>query len=156
MKKYSVDVYDFKSPLTNNQILERLDQRTLKKKYLTMESTDKDFIGRIQDDKFEIFQAVFFPYGAACILQGTITPTSDIKLTTTLHKGFRILFVAWIIVMTALFLVTWMLNSAKLDALIIFVIGMPIGILFFRLFLHGVYVLARNNGLRKIKDILEV
>jgi hypothetical protein len=58
--------------------------------------------------------------------------------------------------MTALFLVTWMLNSAKLDALIIFVIGMPIGILFFRLFLHGVYVLARNNGLRKIKDILEV
>ncbi|WP_347157101.1 hypothetical protein [Pontibacter chitinilyticus] len=121
-----------------------------------MESTDKDFIGRIQDDKFEIFQATFFSYGAVCVLQGTITPTSDIKLTTTLHKGFRILFAIWVIAMTALFLVTWILDSAKLDTLLVFVIGMPIGVLFFRLFLHVAYVLARNNGLRKVKDVLEI
>jgi hypothetical protein len=156
MKKYSVDVYDFKSDLTSNQMLDRLTQRTLKKKYLTMESADKDFIGRIQGDKFEIFYATFFPYGAACIFQGTITPASEIKLTTTLHKGFRILFTVWIIVMAALFLVTWVLNSAKPDTLVAFVIGMPIGILFFRLFLHGVYLLARNNGLQKLKEVLEI
>jgi hypothetical protein len=156
MKKYSVDKYDFKSRLTDNEIRERLNSRTLKKKYLTMESTDKEFIGRIQDDKFEIFLATFFPYGAACVLQGTITPTSDIKLTTTLHKGFRILFTIWVVVMTALFLVTWILNTAKMDTLLVFLIGMPIGALFFRLFLHIVYVLARNNGLQKMKDVLGI
>lgn len=156
MKKYSVDVYDFKTGLTDNQILDRLNQRTLKKKYLTMESTDKDFIGRIQYNRFEIFQASFFPYGAACILQGTITPDSCIKLTTTLHTGFRMLFTIWMIAMTTLFLVTWMLDPTSPDILLAFVIGMPIGILIFRLFLHGVYVLARNNGLRKIKEVLEI
>jgi hypothetical protein len=156
MKRYSLDNYNFKSRLADNEIRDRLTSRTLKKKYLTMESTDKDFIGRIQDDKFEIFHATFFPYGAACVLQGTITPTSDIKLTTTLHKGFRILFSIWVVVMTVLILVTWILDSAKLDTLLVFVIGMPIGVLFFRLFLHVVYVLARDNGLRRMKDVLEI
>jgi len=156
MKKYSVDFFDFKSRLTNNQILDRLNERTLKKKYLTMEPTDKDFIGRIQDDKFEIFQASFFPYGAACVLQGTISPTSDIKVTTSLHKGFRILFAVWVIAITTLFLVTWFFSSKEFDSLIVFIIGMPIMTLVFRLFLHGAYVLARDKGLKKIKDLLDI
>jgi hypothetical protein len=155
MKKYSVDNYNLRSRLTDNEIKDRLNSRTLKKKYLTMESTEKDFIGRIQDDKFEIFHATFFPYGAACVLQGTIK-TSDIKLTTTLHKGFRILFMLWVAAMTVLFLVTWILDSAKLDTLLIFILWMPIGVLFFRLFLHVAYVLARNNGLQKMKHVLEI
>ena len=46
MRKYSVDNYDFKSRLTENQIFDRPNERTLKKKYLTMGLTDKDFIGR--------------------------------------------------------------------------------------------------------------
>ena len=121
-----------------------------------MEPTDKDFIGRIQDDKFEIFQASFFPHGAACILQGTILPTSDIKVTTSLHKGFRILFAVWVIAITTLFLVTWFFNSREFDSLIVFIIGMPIMTFVFRLFLHGAYVLARDKGLKKIKDLLDI
>jgi hypothetical protein len=156
MTKYSVDVYNFKSRLTYNELFKKLNHTTLKKKYLTMESTDKDFIGRIQDNTFEIFQATFFAYGAVCVLQGIVTSTSEIKLTTTLHKAFRTLFNVWIVVMTALFLVTWMLNSPDPDALIIFVVGMPIGIIFFRLFLHVAYVVARNEALRKIKEVLEI
>jgi len=156
MKKYSVDSFGLKSRLTENQINDRLNERTLIKKYLTMESTDKDFIGRVGESKFEIFDSSFFPYGAACILQGTVTSTSDIKLTTTLHNGFRILFTVWAIGMTALFLITWLTDSPTLDSLIPFLIGMPIMILMFRLFIHGMYVLARNKGLKKIKDVLEI
>lgn len=59
MKKYSVDNFEFKSHLTENQIIERLNEKTLKKKYLTMEFTNKDFIGRINSDKFEIFDNSF-------------------------------------------------------------------------------------------------
>jgi hypothetical protein len=32
---------------------------------------------------------------------------------------------------------------------------MPIGAISFRLFLHGMYVLARNRGVTKMKSILE-
>ena len=156
MKKYSVDTYDFKSHLTDKQIHDRLNQRTLKKKYLTMESTDKDFIRRIQEDKFEIFQASFLPYGAACILGGTISSTSNIKVTTSLHNGFRILFVVWVVAITTLFIVTWFIGSRQFDGLIAFIIGMPIMTFLFRLFLHGVYVLARDKGLKKLKDVLDI
>lgn len=156
MRKYSVDTYDFKSRLTNKQIQDRLNQRTLKKKYLTMESTDKDFIGRIQDDKFEVFRASFFPYGAACILQGTISPTSEIKMTTFLHNGFRILFAVWVIAMTTLFLVTWLIDSRQFASLLTIIIGMPIVTFLFRLFLHGAYLLARDKGVKKIKDVLDI
>ena len=155
MKKYSIDNYDLKSRLTVGQIIDRLNDRTLKKKYLTMESTDKDFLGRVSADKFEIFDNSFIPYGAACILQGTINSTSDIKLTTTLHKAFRALFAVWAIGMTLLFLISCLLKPATVD-LLAFIIGMPILILLFRLFLHGMYVLARNKGLNKIKKALDV
>lgn len=156
MKKYSLDNYNIKSRLTEGQIIDRLNDRTLKKKHLTMESTDKDFIGRINADKFEIFNNSFIPYGAACVLQGTINSTSDIKLTTTLHKAFRILFVVWTIGMSLLFLISWLLTSSTLNSLLAFLIGMPILILLFRLFLHGMYLLARNKGLKKLKKVLEV
>lgn len=155
MKKYSEDNYEFKSHLTENEILERLNEKTLKKKYLTMEFTNKDFIGRINSNKFEIFDNSFIPYGAACILQGTITSTSEIKLTTTLHKVFRILLIVWIVVMTAMFLVS-LASSAPLTNTIAWIILVPIIVITLRLFLHGMYVLARNKALAKMKIMLEV
>src|SRR6187549_2800052 len=136
MKKYSVNNYEFKSHLTENQIIERLNEKTLKKKYLTMEFTKKDFIGRINSNTFEVFDNSFIPYGAACILQGTITSTSEIKLTTTLHKVFRIVFVFWIVAMTAMFIIS-LLSSAPLTNTIAWIILIPIIVIPFRLFLHG-------------------
>jgi hypothetical protein len=96
------------------EIIDRLRSRTLKKKNLTMEFTNKDFIGRIEQNSFSIFDSSFFlPYGAACILNGTINSTSDIIMTTTLHKAFRVLFVVWVIAMPVLFLVlNWRKSSA--------------------------------------------
>ena len=155
MKKYSVDSYNFKSHLTREQIVDRLNERTLVKKYLTMEFTDKDFIGRINSDKFEIFDNSFIPYGAACILQGTITPTSEIKLTTTLHRAFRVILIVWLVVMTSMGIVS-LLSSAPLNNTLAWIILVPIMIIPFRLFLHGMYVFARNRGLEKLKKTLEL
>jgi hypothetical protein len=156
MKKYSEDKFEFKSRLNPNEIIDRLKNRTLKKETLGMVLTDKDFIGRIEKDSFSIIDSSYpLPYGAACILKGTISSESQITLTTTLHKAFRILFFVWIIAMTTLFITFWILDSARIDGLLAIVIGMPIITLFFRLFLHLMYVPARNNALKKVKRILE-
>jgi hypothetical protein len=157
MKKYSEDKFEFKSQLTQVEIIERLSNRTLEKKVLGMVLTDKDFIGRINQDSFEVIESSFFiPYGASCILNGTVNHTSTISLVTTLHKGFRILFLIWLVVMTVLFLTFWIIDSAPIEGLFAIVIGMPVIATLFRLFLHGMYVLARNKGLVKIKMLLEV
>jgi hypothetical protein len=157
MKKYSEDTFELKSRLTPNEIIERLTGRTLKKNILGMVPTDKDFIGRINQDSFEVIDSSFFiPYGASCIIKGTVNPTSTITLVTTLHKAFRILFLIWLIGMTVLFLTFWIINSAPIDGLFAIIIGMPIMATLFRLFLHGMYILARNKGLGKIKALFEV
>jgi len=157
MKKYSEDKFEFKSRLNPDQIIDKLDSRTLKKDRLGMVLTDKDFIGRIHADSFSVIDSSYpIPYGATCILHGTISSTSQISLTTTLHKAFRILFLIWLIVMSILFLTFWILDSARIDGLLAFLIGMPIIAILFRLFLHGMYVLARDHGLKKIKTILEL
>jgi hypothetical protein len=156
MKSYSVDTFEMNSRLPYDQILDRLNQRTLRKESLTMKLTDKDFIGRIQDNKFEIFQACFFPYGALCVLQGTISPTSQLQVTTSLHKGFRFLFAAWVASMTILFFAFWLSDPVDFVPLVAFLVGMPIGGFLFRLYLHGAYVLARNSALRKMKEVLEI
>jgi hypothetical protein len=157
MKKYSEDIFELTSPLTPHEIIERLSGRTLKKKFLSIISTDKDFIGRINQDSFEVVDSSYpIPYGASCILKGTVHPNSTINLVTSLHKAFRIIFLVWLIAMTVLILVFWIIDSLPLDGLLTIIIGVPIGAIFFRLFLHGMYVLARNKGLTNMKEILEV
>jgi hypothetical protein len=156
MKIYSEEKFELRSQLTPNEIIGRLSERTLRKNILGMELTDKDFIGKINADSFEIIDSSFFmPYGASCVLKGTVSQTSTISLVATLHKAFRVLFIVWLIVMTILFLTFWIIDSARIDGLLAFLIGMPICAALFRLFLHGMYVLARNKGLTKMKTLLD-
>lgn len=157
MKKYSEDKFELRSRLTPNEIIDRLSERTLKKNVLGMELTDKEFIGRVNSDSFEVIDSSFFiPYGASCILRGTINQDSTISIVTTLHRAFRILFIVWLIAMTALFLTFWIIDSTRIDGLLAILIGMPICAFLFRLFFHVMYVLARNKGLTKMKTILDV
>jgi hypothetical protein len=155
MKKYSEDIFELKSQLTPVEIADRLQSRTLIKKRLTAEFTDKDFIGKIQGDTFSIFDSAKFPSGVACVMHGEIKDTSEINLTTTLHRGFRILIWVWAFVMTGVFVGTSFIDSDRVD-LVVVVIFMPIMILFFRLILHGYYVYARNRGLKKLKGLLKI
>jgi hypothetical protein len=157
MKRYSEDKFELKSQLTSGEIIGRLSERTLKKNVLGMELTEKDFIGKINPDSFEIIDSSsFIPYGASCILKGTVSQTSTISLVTTLHKAFRVIFIVWMIAMTISFLTFWIIDSARIDGLMAFFIGMPICAVLLRLFLHVMYILARNKGLAKMKTLLDV
>jgi hypothetical protein len=155
MKKYSEDKFILKSALAPDEIKDILQSRTLIKKNLTNESTDKDFIGRFNERKFSIFDSSFFPNGVACVMHGEINQDSEIILTTTLHKGLRIVLLVWSIVMTGLFIGFWFINSSKVD-LVLIPIFMPIAVLLFRLILHGQYVYTRNRAMRKIKGLLQI
>ena len=158
MKKYSEDKFELKSRLTPSEINQRLTNRTLIKKVLGTQPTDKDFIGQIEKDTFRVIDATFFPipYGGACIINGVINQDSTISLATTLHKAFRILFIIWLIVMSLLFLTFWTISSRDINGLIAIIIGMPLLAFLFRLFLHGMYVLGRNKGLSKMKKLLDI
>ena len=157
MKKYSDDKFEFKSQLNSHEIIDRLSNRTLTRKTLVMVLTDKDFIGRVEQNSFTIIDSSYpLPYGAICIIKGTIGPASQIVLTTTLHKAFRLLFLIWIILMTTFFVIFCILDSIRIDELIVIVIVMTVMTLLFRMFLHVMYVVTRNNGLKKIKTMLEV
>lgn len=157
MKKYSEEKFELQSRLTPEEITQRLSNRTLNNKALAMVFTSKDFIGRIDGDCFSIIDSSYpLPYGAACILNGTITSSSVIILSATLHKAFRMLFRVWLIGMAVLFMSFWITDSAEINELLAFIIGMPIATLLFRLFLHGMYLLARNHALNKMKRILDV
>lgn len=154
-KRYSEDTYILKSELSPSEIVSSVSQNTLIKKSLTAEFTNKKFIGRVESDSFSIFDSAPFPSGVGCIIHGKIKETSEISLTTTLHKGFRILFLVWALVMSTLFIAFWFIDPSRID-LLAFFIFMPVAILFFRIVLHGYYVFARNRALRKLKALLIV
>jgi hypothetical protein len=158
MKKYSEDKFELRSQLTPNEITQRLTSRTLITEILGTQQTDKDFIGQINNDSFEVIDASFFPipYGGACIIRGVINQDSTISLVTTLHKVFRKVFIVWIVVMSLLFITFWTINSRDINDLVAIVIGVPLASFFFRSFLHGMYVLGRNKGLSKMRKLLDV
>jgi hypothetical protein len=155
IKKYSQDNYTLKSNLVLAEVKAILKENTLIKKNLTSEFTNKNFIGRIQEDTFSIFDSAPFPSGVACIIHGEIRSTSEITLTTTLHKGFRVLLLVWAIVMSAIFIGFCFIDPTRID-LLVFTVFMPIAIFLFRLVLHGYYVYTRNRALRKLRRILSV
>lgn len=160
MKKFSTNTFHLKTHLPPDQIISTLEAHTLKREVLAMVSTDKDFIGRIGSNSFEVIGSSsfhFLPYGGACVLKGTVNPDSTIALVTTLHKAFRILFKAWVVVMTALFFVLgfWLYDSTGIVEVLLFAIVFPICAVLFRLYLHGAYVLARNKALDKLIILLD-
>lgn len=154
-KKYSEDTYTVKSSLNSAEIKAILKSNILIKENLTAEFTSKSFIGRIQDNTFSIFDSASFPTGVACVIHGEIKPTSEVALRTTLHKAFRILFLVWAVLMSAVFIVFWLIDPAQVQ-LLVFLIFMPIAIILFRLVLHGYYVFARNRALQKLRAMLRV
>lgn len=156
MKKISFDTYSFKSLLKSDFLNERLRENTLLKDSLTMVITDKDFIGRINDNKFMIFSSSFVPYGALCILNGEITENSEIKITTLIHKPFLILFYTWLILVTLAIIFLGLHNNQSIPQLLSHLSFIIIPAFLFRLFLHVSYLLARNNAIKRLTLMLSL
>lgn len=119
--------------------------------------TNKDFIGKIERNSFLIIDSSYpLPYGATCVLKGIIGPESQIIVTTTLHKIFRIFSTALMVILMAVFVISCIRNAVGIYGLLVFAIVISIGTLLFRLYLHLMYVAARNKALKRLKMILEI
>ena len=72
-----------------------------------------------------------------------------------MHRAFRILFTVWAFVIIGL--IVFGLTKTKTGDLLTWVISL-IGFVFaagiFRLFLYGVYVLARNRSTQKLSELI--
>ena len=156
MKKLSENSYFFISDINSNEIKARLHERILRKESLTMERTQKDFIGKLYENKFSLIDS-WFPIGSACVIDGIINgdDSTQINLTTSLQKAFQILFLIWIIVITGLVILGSIKTSNQSFSIGPYFV-LLIGIVFFRLFIHGIYVLARNSSINKLEWILEL
>lgn len=155
MNKFSQDTFQLKSKLTSDELLDRLREHTLEKRSLSMSSTTRNFIGDVGTDSFSIISSSFpLPYGATCVVRGRIVAASTITVTTTLHKGFRILYAVWLLPMISAALFFWLNQSTDLLGVSILIIMAVASI--FRLYLHGMYVWARNEVLKKLKKLLEI
>lgn len=156
MKKISENIYNFNCDLNLYEIQTRLHERVLEKESLTMERTKKDFIGKIHGNQFSIIDS-WFPIGAACVINGEIDEGefTQINLTTSLHKAFRILFTIWVLAITGL-IIFGSIGSPHERFSIAPYFTLVLIVIFFRLFLHGIYVLARNRATKKLEWILEL
>jgi len=152
--RFSEDSYRFNSDLLSEQIQSELKDKTFFKTKLVMVTTSKDFIGTVSEKEFSIIDS-FFPIGSACVIHGEIGSDSVIALRTSLHKAFRMIFLVWLIGFSVAFLVlgiTMLSVREFLQYCIMLIVVAPI----FRLFIHGVYVIARNHALEKLRGILKL
>lgn len=152
--KISEDSYLFNSNLNPLEFESILNEKTLKKNYLVMESTNKEFIGLVEGNKFSIIDS-FFPIGVACVIKGEIKgkDTSEISIVTSLHKAFRILYIIASVafILSIIWLIFSSINQGHTFApFLILLIIIPL----YRLMLHGLYIYSRNRGIKKLKQLL--
>jgi hypothetical protein len=154
--KISENIYNLKSDLPPREIRAKLTENTLHKDSPIIVATSKDFIGRVQQNNFLIIDS-FFPFGVVCVITGELKgrETSKIILTTSLHKAFRIFFTITAILIGILIAFIFHNFIAKEFLIAVFIL-LPTIVVFFRLFLHGTYVVARNRVLHKLKVVLEL
>lgn len=122
-----------------------------------MINTNKRFIGQVSNNSFRIIGSG--KMSALCVLEGKFEPAVDkktaITIETKLHKAFLILFIVWAVLMFALLMVSPFLSEPKEPFSLLILFPFFIAVCFFRLLLHGGYVLSRNAGVKAITRLLE-
>lgn len=153
MKTFSRNEYRFSSKLTSLEIYKLLVENTLEKDLLVMVRTKKLFMERLKENAFSLISSSMFPYGAICVSRGEIKGDKNAKLVifTKVHPAFIILWIIWLVTMILLvFLLEDFNGLMKMLPILL------IGAFLFRLFIHGMYVLSRNNVIDKYKKVLEL
>lgn len=150
----SENSYSFLSDLDLKEAKLILLENTLIKTNLFYQSTAKQFIGHFKENNFSLI-GTFLPISIGCVLNGDFVQNEklEIKITSTLHKGFRLLYKIWLIVLSLLFVVFSIVNF-NIESVLILLIGLLFGAIFFKLFLHGIYVIARNSALNNLRKLL--
>ena len=152
----SENTYSFLSDINLEEAKSILLKNTLIKTNLFYQSTAKQFIGNFIENKFSLI-GTFSPISIGCVLNGDFVQKEklEINITTTLHKGFSLLYKIWLIVLSLVFVVFSIVNF-NIESVLILLIGLLFGAIFFKLFLNVIYVIARNSALNNLRKLLKI
>lgn len=137
-------------------VRQRLLNNTLLKKSLIREKTNKAFIGTVDADGFYIISSSAL--GVACTLRGQLSRgngknNTHIDIETRTQRVFIWLLAVWMIVVTAAAIVPGLLKATYVFTPMPFVL-LIFGAVAFRLFIHGLYIIARNKAINQFKQVL--
>lgn len=149
-------MFHFTSNLSVTDVRQRISKNTLIKTRLTPEKTDKTFIGTVDADGINIITSSII--GVACTLRGKLSRgtgknNTHIDIETRTQRVFIWLILIWMIVVTAAAIVPGVLKAAYVFSPLPFLL-LIFGAVAFRLFIHGLYIIARNNAITQFKQIL--
>ncbi|QEC77980.1 hypothetical protein [Mucilaginibacter ginsenosidivorax] len=157
MKYLSRDKYAFTTGKDAATIKNILLLNTSINPKLVMINTNKRFIGQVSNNSFQVIGSG--KKSVLCVIEGKFEPSEDektaISVETRLHKAFLILFIIWAILMLAILMVSPFLSEPKEPFSLLILFPFFIAVCFFRLLLHGGYVLSRNAGVKAINRLLE-
>ncbi len=154
MIRLSTDMYLLKSDCDPNNLLQLVQKNTLNHS-LVMTSTKRYFIGRIGNNSFKIISSSMLPYGALCVVIGEIKPNGTIEIQTSLHKAFRVLYIIWLLVMVTVFILSEDFQDMNFSDMTGISSLLILGAFLFRLYMHGMYVWARNHSIMRLSTLLQ-
>ncbi|MES2453961.1 MAG: hypothetical protein V4594_00395 [Bacteroidota bacterium] len=124
------------------------------KRPISRQITKKKLIGKFQENAFTVIGSS--PIEIACVLNGSFEfinhQQTTVNIKTQLHKGFRILFIVWLVFIAAAVIIPSLLAKSMFSPLLF--LPLTFGVVFFWLFLYCVYIIARNRTIRKIENLL--
>ena len=118
-----------------------------------MSTTPKKFIGVVHNDSFKLI-GTWKPRAVACVAKGQLIGNT-LKVSTSLHRAFLILFFFWLTIITGVGLFGLINLSTKVTDWMIAIFGLIVVASFFRLFLHIAYVVARRKFMIQFTDFLD-
>lgn len=153
MKLFPAKQLQFKLVDSHSETLDRLTRRTQKSTRLISQSTDKSFIGIIDDKRFRIISSVVGK-GAFCVMTGTVEQGAGV-VNVEIHKPFRVLLSVLLVLPIIGFFVTLLTRKEEFSPIFILVaIGQVLMIRYFFIGMAFKY-LAKEN-LNRLRDVLDV
>ncbi len=137
-----------------NKTLDRLNRRTEKSESLISKITDKSFIGKIENNTFQIISSSI-GRGAFCVLSGEILSKVG-YVTILVNKPFRYMLGIFLALPFVSFFVGII---SPIDDFSIFelMFGLILQLLIIRIFFIGLaFRYISNESLQRLKDVLDI
>ena len=151
--KISEDHFSYQLSEDKFAFINRLEAATHKNRFLAMSTTPKKFIGVVHNDSFKLI-GTWKPRAVACVAKGQLIGNT-LKVSTSLHRAFLILFFFWLTIITGVGIFGLINLSTKVTDWMIAIFGLIVVASFFRLFLHIAYVVARRKFMIQFTDFLD-
>ena len=153
MNLFPKNDYTFKIMGEETETLERLKRRTELSESLTSKITDKSFIGKIKDNRFEVISSEIGK-GAFCVLTGEIV-NKDGQVEVKINKAFRILL-SILLCFPFIGLIVQFFSNRE-DFSIIIILALLLQLLMIRyVFIEFAFRRFSKSSLSKLSDVLDI